>query len=198
MKTLSERLAYAMRKTGFTSQTSLSKASGVEQSSISKILRGASETSKSSGQLAAAMGISADWLINGQGDIDGTTSSKFTRVNAAKEVAVWDANGDTGETISWFNELPPSCHAYIIPSKTGISQVPAGAIVIVDTSLKPSTADLVVAEISGSISVFRYLMNGIGRVFLSVDDTRVPLAELPDTSVIRGLVTQIFIPDLTK
>ncbi|EIX9026395.1 XRE family transcriptional regulator [Klebsiella aerogenes] len=198
MKTLSERLAYAMKETGFSSQTALAKASGVEQSLISKILRGSSETSKSSGKLAAAMGISADWLINGQGSIFGSSETKFEKVDASKQVMVWDKDGATGTSINWFNELPENFQAYIMHGKTGISQAPAGSIVIVDPDLKPSTSDLVVAKSGELISVFRYHINGAGGVFLSVDDDRVPLAEIEDTSVIRGTVKQIFIPELSK
>ncbi|WP_456900604.1 helix-turn-helix domain-containing protein [Ewingella americana] len=56
-----------MQRNGVTSQSELARLSGVNQSIISKILTGKNETSKFSGKIAAALGISADWLINGSG-----------------------------------------------------------------------------------------------------------------------------------
>ncbi len=144
------------------------------------------------------MGVSADWLINGQGDLFGSPAAHLEKVDASKMVRVWDYDGATGKSISWFNELPDTYQAYIMRGKTGISQAPSGSIVIVDPDLKPSTSDLVVAKSGELISVFRYHINGAGGVFLSVDDDRVPLAEIKDTSVIRGTVKQIFIPELSK
>lgn len=198
MKTLSERLAYAMNQTGFTKQTQLAKAAGVEQSQISKILRGKSETSKAAGALAAAMGVSADWMINGQGNIFGSNSAPLEKVDISKKVRLWDVNGDTGEDIDWFSSLPATCRAYVMSGNTGIAQAPSGSIVIVDTNIKPAPNDLVVAETIGSISVFRYHVNGAGGIFLSVDDPRIPLAEVKDPSSIRGAVAQIFIPELSR
>lgn len=198
MKTLSERLAYAMQNTGFTKQTQLAKAAGVEQSQISKILRGKSETSKAAGSLAAAMGISADWLINGQGNIYGLASEPFQQVDVSRRVSVWDANGKTDQELSWFNEVPDGYQAYVMRGSTGIAQAPAGAIVIVDPKLAPSTNDLVVSVSGNTVSVFRYHINGAGGAFLSVDDPRIPLAEVTDSSSVRGTIVQIFIPELRK
>lgn len=198
MKTLSERLAYAMQKTGFTKQTQLAKAAGVEQSQISKILRGKSETSKAAGDLAAAMGVSADWLINGQGNIFGSSLTPFQPVDVSKRVTVWDASGKTDRELSWVEEVPDRYQAYIMSGSTGIAQAPAGSILIVDPELPPATNDLVINVNGGFVSVFRYHLNGAGGAFLSVDDPRIPLAEVSDSSSVRGTVVQIFIPSLRK
>ncbi|MBE9976417.1 helix-turn-helix domain-containing protein [Citrobacter freundii] len=198
MKTLSERLAYAMQKTGFNKQTQLAKAAGVEQSQISKILRGKSETSKAAGDLAAAMGVSADWLINGQGSIFGASDLPFQPVDVSKRITVWNAEGKTDQELSWFKEVPDRYQAYVMNGSTGIAQAPAGAIVVVDPELTPSTNDLVVNVNGASYSVFRYHVNGAGGSFLSVDDARIPLAEVSDPSSIRGTVVQIFIPELRR
>lgn len=197
MKTLAERLAYAMNETGNQNQTDLAKKSAVSQSTISKILRGENKTSKETGKLAKAMGVSADWLISGQGSVWGSSNSKIESVDASKQVALWDVSGDTGSKISWLAELPSHFQAYVMSGNTGISKVPKGAIVIVDPEAKPLTNDLVVAEVSGSLSVFTYYLNGAGESFLSVDDERIPLAKVSNSSI-RGPVQQIYIPTLSR
>jgi len=198
MKTLAERLAHAMKVTGFNSQTSLAKASGVEQSSISKILRGASKTSKDSGRLASAMGISADWLINGSGEIYGNADVAPMRIDVSKLVKVYDQNGETGEVLPWFNEVKSTVRAYKINKFTGISQTPVGSVVTVDPEREPSAGDIVLTIINGNVSTFRFHLGGDGKGFLSVDDDRVPLAEVKESTLVVGPIMQVFIPELNK
>lgn len=198
MKTLSERLAKAMTETGFQSQTKLAKAAGVEQSVISKILNGTSKTSKHSGKLAAAMGISADWLINSAGSMFGGAESTLQRVDVSRLVRLYDERGDTGEFITWMSEVPDNYRAYIMNRNTGIAQAPKGAVVIVNPDNKPSTNDLVVTLISGVVSAFRYHVSGDGAGFLSVDDPRIPLASVRSDEDVVGPIMQVFIPELSK
>lgn len=198
MKTLKERLAYAMRSTGKTNQTELGKQAGVPQSSISKILRGDSETSRHSGKIAAALGISADWLINGTGTIFGDSNQPIHAIDVSKNVKVFDINGFTGDYLSWFSELPEHYRAYIIKGSTGIAQAPAGAIVVVDPNTAPTADDLVLVKIKQALSVFRYHIGGDGNGYLSVDDSRVPLAPVSDLSSLVGPIIQVFIPELKK
>lgn len=198
MKTLKERLAYAMSSTGKTNQTELGKQAGVPQSSISKILRGDSETSRHSGKIAAALGISADWLINGTGTIFGDSKQPIHAIDVSKNVKVFDIDGFTGDYLSWFSELPEHYRAYIIKGSTGISQAPAGAIVVVDPNSAPTADDLVLVKIKQALSVFRYHIGGDGNGYLSVDDTRVPLAPVSDLSSLVGPIVQVFIPELKK
>lgn len=195
MKTLKERLSYAMSATGKSNQTELSRESGVSQSAISKILRGVNETSKHSGRLAAALGVSADWLINGTGTAFGGDNDAIPRVDVSKLVDVYDEKGPTGEQLSWFARIPESFRAYVLKAKTGIAQVPSGAIVIVDPNAPPAPNSLVLVIIKGVVSVFRYHIGGDGAGFLSVDDERVPLAPVAAGSVV-GPIVQIFIPEL--
>ncbi|WP_440866681.1 helix-turn-helix domain-containing protein [Symbiopectobacterium purcellii] len=198
MKTLKERLAYAMHTTGKNNQTELGRQAGAPQSSISKILRGNSETSRHTGKLAAALGVSADWLINGTGSIFGEANQTIQAIDVSKNVKVFDFNGFTGNHVSWFSTLPEHFRAYEIKGRTGISQAPAGAIVIVDPEELPASEDLVLILLKDTISVFRYHIGGDGKGYLSVDDSRVPLAPVSDLSSVLGPIVQVFIPELNK
>ncbi|PLJ03366.1 helix-turn-helix domain-containing protein [Klebsiella quasipneumoniae] len=198
MKTLKERLAYAMRSTGKTNQTELGKQAGVPQSSISKILRGDSETSRHAGKIAAALGVSADWLINGTGSIYGDSNQPLHAIDVSKNVKVYDFDGFTGDYVSWFSELPEHFRAYIIKGRTGIAQAPAGAIVIVDPEAIATSDDLVLVRLKETLSVFKYHIGGDGNGYLSVDDVRVPLAPVSDLSSVVGPIVQVFIPELNK
>lgn len=198
MKTLSERLQHAMITRGIRSQSELARLSGVQQSIISKILSNINETSKYSGKLAAALGISADWLINGTGSMDGVGGEPIQMVDASRIIDLWDENGRTNESVTWPERLPERYRAYRMPRNTGVAQTPEGAIVIVDPESKPGNGDLVVTNINGVISTYRFLEGGAGAGFLSVDDNRVPLAQIPDPSCIIGVVEQTFVKSFRK
>ncbi|EOC0350209.1 helix-turn-helix domain-containing protein [Cronobacter turicensis] len=197
MQSLKERLQFAMNETGFRSQTALAKAAGIQQSAVSKILNGTTEVSRSTGKLAAAMGISADWLINGTGSIYGNSSEPMPRVDVSHTVKLYDANGFTGETIAWPKELPETCCAYVIQRDTGVSQAPGGSIVIVDTAIKPAANSLVAVKEDGYVTVYR--SNKIGqKIFLSVDSDRLPMIEAGEDVEILGVITQLFVANLLR
>jgi len=198
MKTLSERLTHAMSASGITSQSELSKLSRVNQSIISKILRGKNETSKYAGKLAAALGVSADWLINGAGNMTGGKETILEKIDASRLVNVWDEHGPTNDVISWTETIPSHFRAYIMSKNTGIIQAPAGAVVLVDPNAKPGNSELVVTNIRNEISVYRFLEGGSELGHLSVDDGRIPVLEVKDPSWILGVAEQILVRRLRK
>lgn len=198
MKKLSERLKHAMQESGVLSQSELARISGVQQSIISKILSGKNETSKYSHKIAAALGISADWLINGSGKIKGENASAYEAIDASKLVSVWDANGDTGDLVTWPESLPKRFRAYVMAKNTGIAEAPINSVVVADPEARPQNNDLVVTLISGLISTHRFLEGPSVLGFLAVDDSRIPLSEVTDMSVIVGVVEQVFVRSLRR
>lgn len=192
MKKLSERLYTAMQKTGITSQTDLALRAGVNQSIISKILRGKNESSKYSGRLAAALGISADWLINGSGSMNGGDSS-LQKVDFSTLVPVWDAEGKTDDSFSWSERVPEHFRVYLLRKNSGINNISAGSVVLVDPDTTPGTNDLVLAVIKNEVAIYRYISGGMNHGFLAVDDARVPLLEITEPECIKGVVEQVLI-----
>ncbi|MFC0140644.1 helix-turn-helix domain-containing protein [Erwinia mallotivora] len=187
-----------MTATRITTQSDLSRLSGVNQSIISKILAGKNETSKYSGKLAAALGISADWLINGRGSMLTGSEAAIEKLDASKIVTVWGVEGPTSDVISWTERIPQHYRAYIMHKNTGIMQSPAGSVVLVDPTISPGNDELVVTAIRGEISVYRFLEGGTENGFLSVDDERIPVIEVNDSSWIVGVVEQILVRKLRK
>lgn len=198
MKTLCERLKRSMTETGITAQSDLARLSGVNQSIISKILSGKNKTSKYSGKIASALGISADWLINGTGNMLGGAESAIEKLDASRLVAVWDENGITSDVISWTESIPQRYRAYVMKKHTGIMQAPAGSVVLVDPNISPGNDELVVTTIRREISVYRFLEGGSGYGFLSVDNKRVPVTEVKELSWIIGVAEQILVRKLRK
>lgn len=198
MKKLSERLNHAMAEMGVGSQSELARRSGVQQSIISKILSGKNETSKFSGKLAAALGVSADWLINGVGSMRGSEGNELNKMDVSLQLDVWDENGKTGDVVLWIEQLPKHFRAYIMKKNSGVAEAPAGAIVAVDPTAKPGNGELIVTKIHNEISTYRFLEGGSGLGFLEVDDSRVPLSEITDPSCILGVAEQIFVRKLRK
>ena len=65
---ISDRLDIAMRRAGYRSQSALARASGVSQPSINRILKTPGTVGPDSDtikKLAAACGVSFEWLLNG-------------------------------------------------------------------------------------------------------------------------------------
>lgn len=187
-----------MNTTGITTQSELSKLAGVNQSIISKILAGKNETSKFSGQLAAALGISADWLINGSGNMNGQpgSGSAIEKVDASRLVDVWDENGKTNDVISWAESVPRHYRAYVMKKNTGIMQAPADSVVLTNPGASPGHNDIVITKIGDEISAYRFLEGATRIGFLSVDDSRVPASEITDPSWILGVAEQILVRKL--
>ncbi|MBN3057956.1 MULTISPECIES: helix-turn-helix domain-containing protein [Pectobacterium] len=192
MKRLCDRLHLAMQKTGISSQTELALRSGVNQSIISKILAGKNETSKYSGKLAAALGISADWLINGTGNMDGGDTT-LQKVDFSTLVPVWNESGQTDDSFSWSERVPEHYRAYLLRKNSGISNISAGSVVLVDPNSTPGTNDLVLSVIKNEVSIYRYITGGLNHGFLAVDDERVPLLEITDPEWVKGVVEQVLI-----
>jgi transcriptional regulator with XRE-family HTH domain len=187
-----------MDATGITSQSELARLAGVNQSLISKIIAGKNETSKFTGKIAAALGVSADWLINGAGQMHGEVGATLQKIDVSRMVAVWDEKGRTDDVITWAENVPDHFRAYIMKKNTGIAQVPAGSVVLVDPTIPPGNNELVVTIIKGDVSAYRFLEGGSGHGFLAVDDDRIPVSEVLDPSCIAGVAEQILVRKLRK
>lgn len=68
MNTLSDRLVFALQKTGI-SQAELARKIGVKRQAIQYLCKTQTTKSKLSHDIAEALGINIDWLISGEGNI---------------------------------------------------------------------------------------------------------------------------------
>lgn len=97
----SERLDAAMKHAQMT-QGKLAKAVGMAQSSVNKLLNGASSSRKTV-EIARALGVRPEWLSSGQGPMlpDGSTlpSPNYSTIQDSKfRVSVWDDAEDVSKT----------------------------------------------------------------------------------------------------
>lgn len=86
--TFSERLNKAMKDAGYT-QGSLAKAVGMAQSSVNKLLNGAASSRKTV-EIAAALGVSPEWLSSGVGPIK--RDEALPPESTWRKVDAWDKN----------------------------------------------------------------------------------------------------------
>lgn len=82
MKTIAERLRYAREQKGWT-QTQLAVAADVSQGTIGNIESGARQSKGSLPKISKALGISHDWLADGEGEML-PTGSKVEASNVTK------------------------------------------------------------------------------------------------------------------
>ncbi|KGT91263.1 transcriptional regulator [Erwinia typographi] len=82
----SERLDLAMRQAGYT-QGKLAKAVNMAQSSVNKLLNGASGSRKTV-EIAKALGVSPEWLSTGAGEMAKTEPSNIRETSL--KAAIWE------------------------------------------------------------------------------------------------------------
>ena len=89
MNTLAERLQFAMDKMG-KNQDELSALAGTSQVTISNILNGVTKSPRNGLQIAKALKISPEWLLNGTGEISQTQIE--SNVAETGSFDLWDRN----------------------------------------------------------------------------------------------------------
>ncbi len=185
MKTIAERLKYAMSQADDISQTELAESAGVSQPTIWKLLNGKTRKSKELPSIAAALGVNMEWLATGKGEIIGGEQIASPRIDLSRMIPVWSDDGETDDFVASPGDKPAkSWRAYKMKRNSGVAEAPAGSIIIVDTSIEPGTGDIVLAMMSGKVSAYRYVTGADGSGFLSVDDNRVPMASVSSDSLI--------------
>lgn len=89
MNTLAERLQFAMDKTG-KNQVELAALAGTSQVTISNILNGVTKSPRNGLQIAKALKISPEWLLNGTGEI--VQPQIESNVTETGSFDLWDRN----------------------------------------------------------------------------------------------------------
>lgn len=200
MKTLAERMAYAMQLKGM-SQGALSKATGIAQPTIWRLVNGRAKGSTKINDIARSLGVSPDWLSDGLGSIDTNSErsypdiSKKNAINPGRVTAFSVFNEKDEETGDIFyvpeSIANSSCRAYVIDRNTGVSEASADSIIVVDESVPLGDGDMVYGESKNGRSVYRFVSGGTDG-YLSVDDERVPLIPTSSLSKILGVVVFLF------
>lgn len=197
MRTLSERIKHAMQHAGVKTQSDLAELAGVSQPTIWKLLKGKTRKSRELPSIARALGVSLDWLSTGDGEMTPGSTLAAPRIDASKLIPVWDENGETDDAItSPTVKAKKHWRAYVIDRNSGISDAPAGTIVIVDTELDPAMHDIVMARVNQKVSAYRFIAGADGSGYLSVDDARVPMAPVSPSDLLG--VAIFLVRDLTK
>lgn len=99
MRTLAERLVWARTQREFT-QEDLAKRAGVAQSTIGSLEAGSRLTARKITAIAGALSVSCDWLAEGKGAIDASSSTTPPRVDASRRLQWLD--DDEGELVSLY------------------------------------------------------------------------------------------------
>lgn len=193
-KTLAERLAYAMNQKGI-SQGALAKASGIAQPTIWRLVNGKAKGSTRLVDIANALSVRVEWLDNGRGPMspDDQTyphhPTQEMKPGGVFAVPLYDAEDNETDSIVYVPREIESrhCRAYILERNSGCHEAPAGTIIVVDSSEKPGSGDLVYAEVNGAGSVYRFIDGG-SNGYLSIDDERIPLIPVSDTASVSGVI----------
>lgn len=193
-KTLAERLAYAMNERGI-SQGALAKASGIAQPTIWRLVNGKAKGSTRLVDIANALSVRVEWLDNGQGPMDQDDQTyphqpaQEMKPGGVFSVPLYDSKDNPTDSVIYVPREVESrhCRGYILERNSGCYEAPAGTIIVVDSSEKPGSDDLVYAQVNGTRSVYRFIDGGANG-YLSIDDERIPLIPVSDSVTISGVV----------
>lgn len=193
-------MAYAMQLKGI-SQGALSKATGIAQPTIWRLVNGKAKGSTKINEIARSLGVSPDWLSDGIGEHDSSAERSYPSVDRSNTMSlgkvtsfpVYNSKNENTGDIFYVPEniANKSCTAYILDRNTGVSEATAGSIIVVDESVPLGDGDMVYAESSGGRSVYRFVSGGDGG-YLSVDDDRVPLLPTSSTAKVLGVIVFLF------
>lgn len=205
MKTtnLAERLKAAMDAKGI-SQAALAEAAGISQPSVWKIVSGRTQSSKKIVEIANALGVRPEWLLNGTGVMETTTSNNPVDYYKAKSgdyhypelddrdygfVSLWDGKTKTDDKILVPDEVFGSGQvaAYRLKHPSGFNDIPQGSIIVVNTEEKPGNEDYVYVCQNDVYSVYKYLSKG-STGYLDSGDSRIPLLAVTDDLKIVGVI----------
>lgn len=204
MKTtnLAERLKLAMEARNM-SQASLAEAAGISQPSVWKITSGRTQSSKKLVEIANALRVRPEWLLNGSGNMDEQYSNSKGDYHYDKTertvtefddrnyglVSIYDADEKTDDTILIPHNIFGSgkVNAYKIKHPSGFSDIPQGSIIVVDLEEKPGNEDFVYVKINGNYNVYKYLSRG-DTGYLDSGDIRIPLLPVTDEINIVGVI----------
>lgn len=206
MKTmnLAERLQMAMDARGH-SQVSLAEAAGVSQPSIWKIVTGKTQSTKRIVEIASALNVRPEWLLNGTGDMDDQVDTNSAYLYEKKDVSpsrkdpddkhrfvnIWDESGVTSDVTLVPREVDSrNARAFRLKHPSGFNEIPQGSIIIVDTQEKPGNEDYVLVDVQGNQSIYKYKSGG-ALSYLDSGDTRIPLLPITEETKILGVVVYL-------
>lgn len=171
MKTLAERLKYAMEKlpTKKIKGVDLARAVGVKPPSVSDWLSGKSKTMEGENLLKASkfLGVNANWLATGSGtatDINNKNNEEFSNIllrdfNLNKiplinfiQASKWKEFTDTQAKLitysftDYLGSKPEAIFSILVQGNNMEPEFKEGDLLIVDTLLSPEPGDFVIAQ----------------------------------------------------
>ena len=173
MKTVAERLRFAREQRGWT-QSQLAAASDVSQGTIGNIESGARQSRGSLPKIAKALGVSHDWLADGEGEMvpvggrveasnvtPAPIGTRLVPLISYVQAGYWTEAtdpatvGDGFEYLLTDQELSGSAFALQIEGDSMLPQFKPGDRVIVDPEICPQPGDFVVAMNGGHEATFK-------------------------------------------
>ena len=180
MKTIAERLRYARELKGW-KQAQLAVAADVSQGTIGNIESGARQSRGSLPKIARALGVSHDWLAEGEGEMVPTggrvepsnvtpapIGTRRVPLISYVQAGCWTEASDAATVGDGFEylltdlELSGSAFALEIQGESMLPEFRPGDRVIVDPEIQPHPGDCVVAMNGGQEATFKkYRPRGI-------------------------------------
>jgi transcriptional regulator with XRE-family HTH domain len=96
MKTLADRIKFRMDAIGWI-QDDLAKLVGVSQTAIFKVMAGQTAKPRNILEIAKALGVNAEWLSTGNGEMTGKSEHQVFELTARQQ-----------QVIAFFDQLPES------------------------------------------------------------------------------------------
>lgn len=157
MKTLAERLKFAMQKRGL-KQPALARAAStqkqpVSQQNIQHLLAVRQLTSKHLPAIARALKVRLEWLTDGTGDMDADHEVQqvplisFVQAGSWTEISDPYVDGDPERYIAADSQVGPRAYALRVKGDSQSPKYAEGDCIIVDPDVEPMPGDDVVGKL---------------------------------------------------
>lgn len=200
--TFGERLRKTRKEAGLT-QADLAKAAGTSQNGISSAEKRGSDSSRNAAELAKALGVNTDWLLNGAGPMRPDPGALNTRkipliswVTAGNWGEVIDnfSPGDAEEWISTVSNVGANSFALHVEGDSMEPLIPHGSIVIVDPDIRETNRSIVIVrqDHDSEATCKRLIIDGSER-YLKPENPQYRAMDLRDDAVVVGVVKQVIL-----
>lgn len=200
--TFGERVKALMQSRRMT-QTELARRAGVTQAMISGLVNGRQQESKKVSSIAAALGVSVEYLMTGRDPVS-TVETPIQRwvpllsesdvIEQAYDRLSRDAIAQQNSTLEWYALMKTCSESTFamrvvgnsMTAQTGIS-FPEGTIIFVDPRRLHSAGSFVLAKVANGITFKRLVADGVS-LFLVPLNTQYPATPVTDDIEIVGSV----------
>jgi SOS-response transcriptional repressor LexA len=209
VQTIGDRVRLMLESNRMT-QTELAKKAGVTQAMVSSLVNNQQETSKRLPEIAAALGVTSDWLATGTGPKTSRLADALPVMDNSRRTWIPLLSGDEvidycrsekriSEAHQWYAIMKPCSNRTFAMRVTGSSMsaqsglsFPDGTVIYVDPKKLHSNGSFVVAQRNGSVTFKRFEQDGNLQFLVPLNPQHQSVPVDPETVILGTVIGAYF------